>query len=340
MDGYDIAVIDSYVSDFKEKGADTQALWAYNSPGPLKIFNNYLEAAGENVMFGGADSRITNLVPSDIEIKRNHFFKPLSWMSASWSVKNHLEFKNAQRVLVEGNIFENNWPHAQNGMSILLTPRNETGGMPWAAAKDITIRLNKLVNVGQAFNVSGTDSNYPELGVLTRRVLIENNQINVTGIGNADGRMFQIINGPIDFTIDHNTGFCTGPLGVSENSPKADQFVFTNNITTKGSYGFTGSGTGEGTATLNAYYTTWQFTKNAIIVGTSGNYPSGNYFPANTGAVGFINYAAADYRLSASSPYKNAGADGKDLGADIDAIEAAIAGIGIPQAPKSLRLIQ
>ena len=53
-----VAVIDSYVSDFKEIGADNQALWAYNSPGPLKITNNYLEAAGENVLFGGQTLRL------------------------------------------------------------------------------------------------------------------------------------------------------------------------------------------------------------------------------------------------------------------------------------------
>ena len=46
---------------------------AGTGPGPFKIENNYLEAAGENVMFGGADPSIHGLVPSDIEIVRNHF---------------------------------------------------------------------------------------------------------------------------------------------------------------------------------------------------------------------------------------------------------------------------
>ena len=88
-----VAIIDSYLSDFKENGNDTQALWTYNSPGPLKIVNNYLEASGENFMTGGADPAIANLVPSDIEIRRNHFFKPLSWIGMQWTVKNLLEFQ-------------------------------------------------------------------------------------------------------------------------------------------------------------------------------------------------------------------------------------------------------
>ena len=55
MNGAYISVIDSYISDCKEDGADSQALAAYSTTGPLKIVNNYLEGAGENVIFGGAD---------------------------------------------------------------------------------------------------------------------------------------------------------------------------------------------------------------------------------------------------------------------------------------------
>jgi len=99
------AVVDSYLSDAHEIGADTQAIAAWNGPGPFKIANNYLEAAGENVLFGGADPRIANLVPSDIEIRKNYLFKPLSWRVGSasyagirWSVKNLFELKNATRA--------------------------------------------------------------------------------------------------------------------------------------------------------------------------------------------------------------------------------------------------
>src|SRR5438046_76211 len=92
MNGGSVAVVDSYVSDFKEVGADTQAVWSYNSPGPLKIQNNYLEATSENVLFCGKHPDIANLIPSDIEIRRNYFFKPLSWLGSSYSVKNLLEF--------------------------------------------------------------------------------------------------------------------------------------------------------------------------------------------------------------------------------------------------------
>ncbi|MFZ1678950.1 MAG: hypothetical protein WAT91_16830, partial [Saprospiraceae bacterium] len=98
LNGSYIAVIDSYISDCKEDGADSQAIASYSTTGPLKIVNNYLEGAGENVIFGGADPSIQNAVPSDIEIRYNYFFKPLSWMNEQWDIKNLLEFKNARRV--------------------------------------------------------------------------------------------------------------------------------------------------------------------------------------------------------------------------------------------------
>lgn len=323
MNGASVAVIDSYLSDFKEMGADSQALWSGNSPGPLKIANNYLEGSGENVMFGGADPSIANLVPSDIEVRGNYFFKPLSWIGSSWTVKNLLEFKNARRVLVEGNRFENNWAAAQQGLSLLITPRNQDGTAPWCATQDITIRRNVFINLGQGFNISGDDDLFPSQR--TARIAITDNLIHVTGLNGSAGRLFQIIRGPSDVSIEHNTGFLTVSVVFAENNPRADQFVFRNNLTTYGQYGVAGTGTGLGTPTLNAYFSNWLFTKNVLIGGSASAsaYPAGNFFPTDLNSVGFVDHLNGNYRLSASSPYKNAGTDGQDIGADFDALNAA-----------------
>lgn len=323
MNGAAIAVVDSYISDCKEDGADSQALAAYSTTGPLKIVNNYLEGAGENVIFGGADPSIPDAVASDIEIRCNHFFKPLSWMSQQWDVKNLLEFKNAQRVLVEGNRFENCWPNAQSGFALLLTPRNQNGGAPWSVVQDITIRLNTFTNIAQGINISGYDA--PNISQRTSRILIQNNVLNVNSLGiGGDGRLFQVLNGSTDVIFDHNTGFCTNAYMVSDGSPKTDFFVFQNNLVSHATYGFIGSGTGSANTTLAAYFNpNWLVTKNAAIGGSATGYPSGNYFPANANVVGFVNFAGGDYRLISSSPYKGIGTDGKDLGADIDSIEIA-----------------
>jgi hypothetical protein len=77
-----ISILNSYVADIKAVNADSQAIASWNGSGPFTIENNYLEGAGENILFGGADPSVTNLVPSDIVIRRNHLYKPLAWRNA------------------------------------------------------------------------------------------------------------------------------------------------------------------------------------------------------------------------------------------------------------------
>ncbi|MGH7766935.1 MAG: hypothetical protein ACREQP_05725, partial [Candidatus Binatia bacterium] len=132
-------VVDSYLADFHRSGADSQAMMAWNGPGPFKIVNNHLEAAGENLVFGGADPSIPDLVPSDIEVRGNYFYKPLSWRPGDpsyagrrWTVKSLLAVKNAQRAAIEDNVFEHNWSEARDGFAILFTVRNANGSAPWS----------------------------------------------------------------------------------------------------------------------------------------------------------------------------------------------------------------
>jgi hypothetical protein len=59
-------------------------------------------------------------------------------------------------------------------------------------------------------------------------------------------------------------------------------------------------------------------------------WPANNLFPATPEDVQFVNYNngnGGDYQLMNTSPYKNAGSDGKDLGADIVGLQAALAGV-------------
>ncbi|MFN8580590.1 MAG: hypothetical protein U0163_06375 [Gemmatimonadaceae bacterium] len=95
------AIVNSWMDDCHEKGADSQAILGWNGPGPYLIENNALAGAGENIMFGGADPSIPGLIPADIIIRRNHVFTPLAWRGR-WTKKNVFELKNAWRVLVEG----------------------------------------------------------------------------------------------------------------------------------------------------------------------------------------------------------------------------------------------
>ena len=79
LNGRSVTVQNSYISDCKNFEYDAQAIAVFNAPGPVRIVNNYIEGSGENILFGGDDPRIYGLVPSDIEILRNHITKPASW---------------------------------------------------------------------------------------------------------------------------------------------------------------------------------------------------------------------------------------------------------------------
>jgi hypothetical protein len=327
------AVIDSYISECHEAGADSQAIGGWNGPGPFKIVNNYLEGAGENFMLGGADPRVQNLVPSDVEFRRNHVAKPLKWKAGhptyagiQWTIKNLFELKNAQRVLIDSNVFENNWAQAQNGFAILFTPRNQDGQSPWSVAQDVIFTNNVLRHSGNGINILGWDdihaTNQP-----SRRILIRNNLIDDinSGTWGGSGRLFQVLNGAEHITIDHNTGFADGAIMFAESARGLNVgLVFTNNIIAHGDYGVIGSGTGTGLASLTRWWTNYVFEKNVIVGGQASNYPPGNYFVISFGEVGFMDMAKGDYRLSPSSRYRKAGAGGKNIGCDLNHIDSRI----------------
>ena len=157
--GIAVAVIDSDISDIHDSTMDSQAILVYRTPGPIKIANNLLSATTEDVMFGGAGGSNNPYVPSDIEIRNNHFFKPLTWLRAGvtlppdnrWVVKNNLEFKNGRRALIIGNMLENSWLSGQRGFSILLTIRTGHSGNA-AVVDDITIESNLLKDVIAGFD--------------------------------------------------------------------------------------------------------------------------------------------------------------------------------------------
>lgn len=330
-------VLDSYFADFKEVGADSQAIAGWNGPGPFRIVNNYLEAAGENLMFGGADPAVPGLVPSDIEIRRNHFRKPLAWKTPSpegkaWSVKNLFELKNARRVLVEGNLFENNWVSGQSGFAILMTVRNQNGGAAWSVVEDVAFMNNVVRHSASGMYILGRDDNWPS--ELAKRILVRNNLFD--DIGGADwgggGILLQLIGGAADVVIDHNTAFHSHNIVMAEGVPHP-RFVFSNNIVQHNQYGIIGTGTGPGLATLSTYFPGAAITGNAIVGGSAESYPPSNFFPARLADVGFAREAHASPRLAAGSPYRHAATDGTDVGVDVDALESA--GKQVPAPPQA-----
>ena len=71
-------VENSYFAAFTSNWQDTQAICGWNGSGPFTIQNNHLEAGTEILAFGGATPAISGLIPSNITIQNNEFYKPTS----------------------------------------------------------------------------------------------------------------------------------------------------------------------------------------------------------------------------------------------------------------------
>ena len=448
LNGRFLEIINSYISDIKAVNADSQALAGWNGQGPFKIVNNYLEGAAENVLFGGSAPATTGLIPSDIEIRRNHITKPVAWqnpilaapgsVSASrisggggmgsgthyfkvvaamttgtatavslpssevsvsvaagdrvalswtavpgvdyyrvyrgpspggelvytrtpntattfiytgsgevtgvpptsatrWVAKNLIELKNAQRLVIDGNVMEHNWAGGQAGYALVFTPSNSSGKAPWTAVRDITITNNVLRHSAGAINILGYDAD--DGSELTERITVRNNlfeDINPANWGGGLTKCFLLGQGAARITFDRNTIIQGTTTVVSAYGDPMPQFVFTNNVGLHGKYGVFGASSSTGNATLGRYFPGAVFSYNVLAGGNASLYPPTNKFPTVAEFYGsFVDAPEGDYRLRSTSSFFTAGSGGSVPGADFNALTAALGGAPLPPPPSS-----
>lgn len=369
-----IAVVNSYLSGFycvARTGSCTDSSDIGGGNGDdaistLKIYNNFLEASGANILFGGATSEVN---PTDIEVRHNHLFKPMIWKqgepgympTASGNpvvVKNHFELKSGIRVLVEANLMENCWGgFTQTGFSILLTPRSQNNMCPKCAVSDVTIRYNRVRNVAGfvqlANGLSKAGGSTEDGGRYSIHDLLVDSVHDEQSWKGPGAFAIAVSNAPLlhDISFDHVTAFVTGPLFyVGNRGAKVPNFWVTNSLfmagKTRSEFASTGGGKGNcaydsqragAEAVLNACFIDYKFEKN-LIIGEKGGWPRGTIVVSSTKAAGtgdFKDGVSNEPRLchgkSAScsnvSPGASAASDGKDIGADIDALASALAGV-------------
>jgi hypothetical protein len=454
LNGRDVTIRNSYISDIKAVGQDSQGIGGWNGPGPFTIENNYIEAGTENFLLGGSDPAIPGLVSEHVVIRYNYMTRPMSWrdpiiaspsgvaavavggalpsgtygyvvvasrgvgqgtighsrpsaqVTASlattggvqvswaavpdatsyyvygrtaggqsqywrvtgtsftdsgvtgtsgappadgtiWQEKNLLELKNARDVLVENNVFENNWKEAQAGYAIVLTPRNQDGACTWCTIESVVFRHNIVRNTGAGINITGHD--YPHTSQQTTGITISDNLIyNVQqGLG-GNGWGILIGDAPQNVVITHNTFDFDGTTllyvyGGTASSPAAvTGFSFTYNAAPHNAYGVNGASASPGTLTLQMYFPSATVTGNWLSGANLSKYPSGNRAESP-----FANYIAdranADYHLTGALAAN--GTDGRPAGADIGALVTmqgiAIGKSGAPmiKAPANVRII-
>ena len=340
-----MAVIDSLITEIHAIGQEAQAINSINGEGPFKIVNNQIEGAGENVMFGGADPVIPNLVPSDIEFRNNHVFKPLSWKVGdpsyagyNWTVKNLFELKNAQRVVVDGNTFENNWAAAQAGWAIVLKSDNQQTRCPWCVTQDVTFTNNQVLNSYRGFQILTVLGGIEHSLMPVVRVLVRNNLI-MAQLDGIDVEGSLVGGQPDSIIFDHNTVPISPGMAVVLAGVPTTNVVFTNNILDATGYGVFGDSIGSGTPALTQYWPGAVFGANVLMGDPfSTPYPAGWTKVSSASAVGFVDYAGGNYSLRSDSVFHNAGTDGKDIGVDFGALNVAAAvgtstSPGVPPAP-------
>ncbi len=351
LNGTHLAVIDSYLSEFHGIGQDTQAINGYNGFGPFKIVNNHLEGAGENLIFGGADPTIPGAIVRDVEIRGNYFYKPTSWMvkdpnyvGIRWLVKNSFELKQGERILVEGNIFKNNWADGQVGYSFVIKQANQGGGQAGAhlTTRDITVRNNIIDGSAMGMNIAGITQGP---GVKTDRYLFEHNLFtdldvnkwtNYSGGGCCNG-IFQVLSDADNVTIRHNTGLQKGGSNMlSVGGSANNNLIVSDNILNYGPYGISDTNPTSMPGAIINYN---------VVVGKalSSTYP-GNFNASTAAGVGFAGGASpitgGDFALISTSPFKGKASDGTDPGADISkvltATQYAVSGTGQPPVVSSM----
>ena len=277
-------------------------------------------------------------------------------------VRHHLELKNAVRVLIEDNLLENVWGgFGESGDAILLTPKSQhiksgDNVCPICQVTDVTLRYTHIIHASGGIEIatvlSGNGANGAPALAGTRFSIHDVVMDDISRRYIGGGWLFSMGNNwlvnPLNtITIDHITGFPDSEGGVlvmknKMSNPQMYGFVFTNSIVTAGRYPVWNAGGGATSCahsdvpltSLGKCFASYTFSNNALVAAPAhyppSAWPTGNMFATSTNNVDFAQYNnsnGGNYQLMSGSPYKNMGTDGRDLGADIAGLNAALAGV-------------
>lgn len=304
-----LKIKNSYFADFKREGEESQAIAIWATDGFIEIVNNYLEAAAESILFGGAENKL-GLVAGDCLIRDNHLNKPLNWRKEKWTVKNFFEIKSGRRIKFENNLMTNNWAQAQEGTGVLFRTGTDSGEQ--ATVEDIEFTNNIMRSSGSAINIFGGE------GKGGRNLTIRNNLFTDISAKKYDGRGYFILATTFENVIvENNTVIHDGSITIAYGEP-VKNFVFRNNIVFNNEYGFFGDGGTIGKATINKYFPRAAVSNNVIIGGSESDFGRGNFYPASINQIIFVNPEKGDYRLAPGNRFLKGAVEGEPVGANLD----------------------
>lgn len=233
VDAANVEILDCDIRDvYHEAGLDSQAVWIGNAPGPVRIEGGYFEGASETIMCGGDKMKIPNCRPTGLTIRQATITKPLAWQTAGIpKVKNLLELKDGNDVLIEDCEFSNSWKSAQDGYCFMFTPSQ--GG----SVRNVVVKNCRVSNVGGIVNITGTDASNLNPDRTQISMFGGDYRTNKLAMGGT-GRFCLITRGPEYFIVDGATIAHEGSAFI-EYGDKAsmDLLRITNCIWNYGSYG-------------------------------------------------------------------------------------------------------
>lgn len=280
LHAYDVIVQRCHISGMKRIGQDTQAIAGWNGQGAYSLINNYLEAAGETVMFGGSDPDIPGLVPSSIVLAQNTITKDLAWRGSTWTVKNLIELKAARDVTIRRNLITNCWRAAHQGYAFMFTVQSQDGRNPNVIVDDVLVEQNEVRNVGAGINLLGYAQNFTSQQ--SRGFQIRDNWFQIEQALGAQAWFLFLSREPRDVDVEHNTieSTSTNAIVKHEGAP-VQGFRFVGNLVPRcGEYGFSGftGSTVEHFATrVGVYLPAAPISTNAF-----GSFPRPANLPGNT----------------------------------------------------------
>ncbi|NNE66291.1 MAG: hypothetical protein HKN33_06970 [Pyrinomonadaceae bacterium] len=301
--GRNLVIKNSHISGIVRKGEESQAIAVWGSNGPVEIINNYLEAGAENILFGGASSKL-KLVPTDCVVRGNTLNKPVEWRGKRWLVKNLFEIKNGKNITVTDNIMTNNWAMGQDGTAVLFTVREDNG--PATRIENVLFQNNVIRGSGGALSVYGDE------GSGGHRLTIRNNLF-----ADIDGRkwggsgQFLKVSDWQGLVIENNTVIHNGNITTAYGEP-VNGFIFRNNIVFNNDYGMIGDDASPGKETLDRYFPRARVERNIFVGGSERLYGRSNFYVKSIDQIGFTDREA--YRLTAGNRFEKKGHEGKPIG--------------------------
>jgi hypothetical protein len=273
VNGADIEVRACHFRDIKLKGQDSQGILGWNGPGPILIEDCHIEAAGENILFGGVDPSIEGLLVSDITIRGCTLRKPEEWRGEGWQCKNLLELKAALRVTIEDNLLENNWASAAgSGYAIWMKSTNQDGRQPWARVRDVVFANNDIRNVS-----GGISLHYGPQGpnIPMSHITLYGNKWEISRERMGGRGCFLYTVGVDDVVIEDNIVVNDGDVTIMTEGVISLRFNLRRNTLVDNLYGIKGAGTAEGAATLRHWFPEALISDNRITTASPHLYPDG-----------------------------------------------------------------